>query len=131
MSKTISRKPIEQAVGKQYQKISEIIKSCLWDHRISTNDERARQAFLALEHILPTYQLKKLPRKLRLRARQEHRLVQSIQCLLRRRSDIVIRRTDKSKVFYIGKATDFVHKTQEYMLKTQAYEGSSQMVAVL
>ncbi|CAF4059669.1 unnamed protein product [Rotaria sordida] len=35
---------------------------------------------------------------------------------------IVIRRTDKSKVFYIGKATDFARKSEEYMLKTEAYQ---------
>ncbi|CAF1296249.1 unnamed protein product [Rotaria sordida] len=36
--------------------------------------------------------------------------------------NIVIRRTDKSKVFYIGKATDFARKSEEYMLKTKAYQ---------
>jgi hypothetical protein len=120
--KQFARKSIEQIVSKQYQNTSELIKRCLWDHRISTNDERAKQAFQALEHILPAFQLKKLPRKLTARAHHEHQLVQTVKRLLGQRSDIIIRRTDKSKVFYIGKTTDFVHKTQEYMLKTQAYE---------
>ncbi|CAF4710731.1 unnamed protein product, partial [Rotaria sp. Silwood2] len=54
------------------------------------------------------------------RVQREHKIVQSIQSLLRNRSDIVIRRTDKSKVFYIGNATGFAGKAEEYMLKTNA-----------
>jgi len=34
----------------------------------------------------------------------------------------VVRRTDKNKVFYIGKAADFKRKAEDYMLKTEAYE---------
>ncbi|CAF4053490.1 unnamed protein product, partial [Adineta steineri] len=52
----------------------------------------------------------------------KHKLVQYVQRLIRQRSDIVIRRTDKRKVFYIGKAVDFERKAEEYMLKTEAYE---------
>jgi hypothetical protein len=114
---------IDQLITKQYDKISTIIKNCLWDHRISPVDERAKQAFQALKDILYKFQTKQLPRKLQLRAQREHKIVQTIQSLLRRqRSDIIICRTDKSKVFYIGKRNDFLCKTQEYMLKTQAYQ---------
>ena len=56
------------------------------------------------------------------RTQNKYKIVRSIQRLLNHRSDIVISRTDKSKVFYIGKLDDFERKTQEYMLKTQAYE---------
>ena len=49
-------------------------------------------------------------------------MVRSIKQLLRRRPDIVIRRTDKCKVFYVGRAMDFERKTVEYMLKTEAYQ---------
>jgi hypothetical protein len=37
-------------------------------------------------------------------------LVRQIRSLIRQRPDIVIRRTDKSKVFYISKAADFERK---------------------
>ncbi|CAF2189948.1 unnamed protein product [Rotaria magnacalcarata] len=117
-----SRKPIEEIVNEQYQNISRIVKNCLNDHRISTIDGRSKQAFQALKNILHELYSKPLPRKLAKRAKQEHKIVQSIQKLLVQRPDIVIRRTDKSKVFYIGKATDFVRKAKEYMLKTKAYE---------
>ena len=36
------------------------------------------------------------------------------------RPDIVIRRTDKCKVFYTSRVVNFVWKTEEYMAKTEA-----------
>ncbi|CAF3719291.1 unnamed protein product [Rotaria sp. Silwood1] len=118
----LSSKSMEQHVSEQYQSISTTIKNCLRDHRIPTSDKRAKEAFLALQHILLELQLKKVPRTLERRAKHENKIVQSIQCLLRNRPDIVVRRTDKSKVFYIGKATDLARKAEEYMLKTNAYQ---------
>ncbi|CAF1561959.1 unnamed protein product, partial [Rotaria sordida] len=98
------------------------VKNCLQDHRITTTNKRAEEAFQALQCILHELQSKKLSRKLEKRAKREYKIVQSIRHLLRDRSNIVIRRTDKSKVFYIGKATDFARKLEEYMLKTEAYQ---------
>ena len=118
-----SNQSTDQLITKQYDKMSTIIKNCLWDHRIATADERGKQAFQALKDILYKFQSKQLPRKLQLRTQREHKIVQTIQKLLcHQRSNIIICRTDKSKVFYIGKRNDFLCKTQEYMLKTQAYE---------
>jgi hypothetical protein len=34
----------------------------------------------------------------------------------------VIQKTDKSKVFHIGKSDDYQKKSEEYMIKTQAYQ---------
>ncbi|CAF3740828.1 unnamed protein product [Rotaria sp. Silwood1] len=117
-----SRKPVEQIVTDQYRSISATVKNCLKDHRTSTADQRANEAFQALQSILHELQQKKLSTKLRKRAIHEYRIVQSIRRLLHNRPDIVIRRTDKSKVFYIGRATDFIRKAEEYMLKTNAYQ---------
>lgn len=119
-----SRKSVDIIINEQYENLCTIVKNCLKDHRMSITDERAKQAFQALKHILyEKFQSKKLSRKLNLRAQREYKIVQSIQRLIRQRlSDIIIRRTDKSKVFYIGKASDFARKIEEYMLKTQAYE---------
>jgi hypothetical protein len=117
-----SRKSINEIITEQYQNISTTIKNCLKDNRILITDERAKQASSALQRIFDEFRLKKLPKKLTIRAQREYKIVQSIQRLIRQRLDIVVRRTDKSKVFYIGKAADFVHKAQEYMLKTEAYQ---------
>ena len=75
-----------------------------------------------MECIFKELQSRRIPTRTRIRAQREYKLVKSIQCLLRQRSDIVIRRTDKNKIFYIGKAMDFQRKSEEYMQKTEAYE---------
>ncbi|CAF3112818.1 unnamed protein product [Rotaria sp. Silwood2] len=96
--------------------------SCLKDHRVPIDDEHATQAFSALECILNNCQFQKLSKKLGRRAQHGYKIVRSIQRLICRRSDIVVRRTDKNKVFYIGKAVDFERKAEDYMLRTEAYE---------
>ena len=117
-----SRQPIDQILTEQYQKISSRVKDCLKDHRISIHDARTKQAFSVLERIIHEFQSQKISKKLGRRAQHEYKIVRSIQRLLHRRSDIVVRRTDKNKVFYIGKAIDFERKAEDYMLKTEAYE---------
>ena len=110
-----SRQSIEQIVTEQYQKISTPVKHCLKDHRIPMNDDRTKQAFSALERILHEFQSQRVSIRVGKRAQCEYKVVQSIQRLIRRR-------TDKNKVFYVGKAVDFERKAEEYMLKTEAYE---------
>ena len=117
-----SRKSINDIVAEQYQNISRTVKGCLNDHRMSVTDDRAKQTFPALERLLYDMYSKALPRNLARRAQREYRIVRSIHRLIRQRPDIVVRRTDKSKVFYIGKADIFERKAQEYMIKTEAYE---------
>ncbi|CAF3623305.1 unnamed protein product [Rotaria sordida] len=81
----------------------------------------SKHAFLQLERITHDLYFKQLPRNLIRCAQSEYKIIRNIQRLLREQPDIVVRRTDKSKVFYIGKVDDFERKAQEYMLKTQAY----------
>ena len=85
-------------------------------------NQSTRQSFQMLQTNLYQLQFKKVSKLQQKRAQYEYRIIQSIQHILRHRPDIVIRRTDKSKVFYIGKATDFIQKAAEYMLKTEAYQ---------
>ena len=117
-----SRKSMIEIITEQYQTISTIVKDCLQDNGIFTGDPKSRYAFSILERIVHELYSKPLSRNLSKRAQYEYKIVRSIQRLLRQRPDIVIRRTDKSKVFYIGKTDDFERKAQDYMLKTQAYE---------
>ncbi|CAF1617951.1 unnamed protein product [Rotaria magnacalcarata] len=91
-------------------------------HYIPTTDTRVKQAFQELKHLLSELYSSPLPRSLAVCSQQEYKFVRSIQQLLHCRTDIVIRRRDKSKVFYIGKAIDFERKAEEYMLKTEAYQ---------
>ncbi|CAF3935205.1 unnamed protein product [Rotaria sp. Silwood1] len=115
-------KTVEQHVSKQYQSISTTIKNCLKDHQIPTADQRAKKCFTHCNAFYMKNSIKKLPTVLERRAKHEYKIVQSIRSLLHSRSDIVVRRTDKSKVFYVGKATDLARETQQYMLKTNVYQ---------
>ena len=98
------------------------MKSCLKHHNIFVTDPRARHAFSMLEHFVRDIYSKSLSGNFQRRNIREWRIMQIIRRLLHNRPDIVIRRTDKSKVFYIGKLDDFERKAQEYMMKTEAYE---------
>ena len=117
-----SRRSLDERATEQYQNIVSVVKNCLDDHRIPSTDQRAKQTFEELQSILYNLLSRPIPRKLRQRSQYEYKIVQSIRRLLKRRPDVVIRRTDKSKVFYIGKAIDFERKAEEYMLKTEAYQ---------
>ena len=108
-----SRKSVDDIITEQYRTVSTTVKDCLKDNGILMTNEQTKDAFPALERIFKECKSKKLSKKLNIRAQREHKMV---------RPDIVIRRTDKSKVFYIGKAADFERKAQEYMLKTEAYQ---------
>jgi hypothetical protein len=95
-----SHQSIDDIITEQYQKISSKVKDCLKDHRIKIVDEQATQAFSTLKRIVNEFQFQQLSKPLRSRAQHEYKIVQSIQHLIRRRLDIVVRRTDKNKVFY-------------------------------
>lgn len=56
-----------------------------------------------------------------LRARDDFRIMRSIQRKLKRQN-LIIRMTDKSNIFYIGRAIDFEKKVQAYREKTNAYQ---------
>ena len=116
-----SRKSIDIITMEQYQSLCTTIQNCLADHRMSITDERAKQAFQALKHLLDEFNSIKLSRKVQLRAQHEYKIVRSIQYLIRHRKDIIIRRTDKSKVFYTGKASDIARKTQAYEEMTSGH----------
>lgn len=117
-----TRLSISETLRKQYLQVSDTVKNCLTDNKMLVANERAKQAFAALEQLFSELQNEKIPKRLSSRAQYEYKLVRISQRLLQQRPDIVVRRTDKSKVFYIGKAADFTHKSAEYMLKTSVYE---------
>ena len=55
------------------------------------------------------------------RAQYEQHMLRTIRGKLKI-SNIIIRPTDKSKVFHLGSKQDYDRKALEYMKKTQAYE---------
>ncbi|CAF5155877.1 unnamed protein product, partial [Rotaria sp. Silwood1] len=62
-----------------------------------------------------------LPLKDHMRARRELKLIKSIRRKLNRYK-LILRETDKSGVFHIGRASDYERKAIEYREKTGAYE---------
>ena len=117
-----SRKSIDTIIDEQYDKVSKAVKSCLQDSNIYYADVRGKYAFSILQQLIRDIYSKPVPQHVIKHAKYEYRIVRSIRNLLKQRPNIVIRRTDKSKVFYIGKLDDFERKSQEYMEETQAYE---------
>jgi hypothetical protein len=56
-----------------------------------------------------------------IQARREFNLTKSIRRKLKR-NKLILRETDKSGVFHIGRASDYEKKTANYRMKTGAYE---------
>ena len=115
-------KSLDEFIDQQYENLSCVIKRCLQDNCMSITDERAKQAFAALKELLNKLYSKPISKTLLRKARRHLLVLQNLKRLLKDRPDIVIRRTDKCKVFYVGHADDFARKTNEYMSKTEAYE---------
>ena len=117
-----SKRPIADIVTDQFSNLSRVVQGCLDDHGVLAWTPQDREALPSLKRLLHELQSKKLSGKLAIRVRTEHAVVKSITHILHRRPDIVVRQTDKSKVFYVGNAVDFKRKASEYMLRTQAYQ---------
>ena len=116
------KKSIDTIVNEQTTAVSGPVKGCLADHGWLAREPKDKEAFPSLKERLYPLQSRQLPHNLAIRARQERALVRSIQMLLRKRPDIVIRRPDKRKGFYLGNAADFESKAIKYMTDTEAYQ---------
>ena len=116
------KKSIDTIVTEQVTTLSEPVKGCLADHAWLPWESKDKEAFPSLKDRLYKLQSRQLPHNLATRARRERALVRSIQTLLRKRPDIVIRRPDKRKGFYLGNAADFERKAIKYMIDTEAYQ---------
>ncbi|CAF2953462.1 unnamed protein product [Rotaria sp. Silwood2] len=116
-----SKQSIDDIVRQQYTRLSSNVQRCLDDHGEVARQPEDKEAFPALKYLLYELQSKPLPHKLQIRARRECVVMTSIVQLLCNRPDLIIRRTDKSKVLYIGNALEFASKASEYMIKTNAY----------
>lgn len=118
-----TRRSNDKTVKFEYENIPEIVKNCLNRNQMSLTDERAQRAFPELEQLIHDIYSKPLSRRLRRRARCEHKIVKRLQQIIRQRSsDVIICRIDKNPGFYIGKATTIASKAQEYMATTEAYD---------
>ena len=106
---------------KEYENIVQAFKNGLNKYQTSISDQRAQDFFTSIENLLRQLYTTPLPRNLQIRAEYEQRMIRSIQRQLKR-FNVIIRPTDKSKVFHLGSVQDYDRKALEYMQKTNAYE---------
>ena len=116
-----SDKPIDTLVGKEFELIRARTSDCLSTHCMSASDQRAKDFFSESRAALHRLHSAPVSAKSLARAKRENRLVLSIQRKLKN-ANAIIRRTDKSKVFYICHKDEFDQKALNYMTKTRAYE---------
>ncbi|CAF1285889.1 unnamed protein product, partial [Rotaria sordida] len=114
---------IEDIIEREYLRMSPIIRDCLTANCVSASDERAKIFFISLKNLLTQLYTAKLPCQLFRRAQQEYLLTKTIKHQLYSTfNHIVLRRTDKSKVFHLGSKNDYQQKAIMNMRKTCAYE---------
>ncbi|CAF1565624.1 unnamed protein product, partial [Rotaria sordida] len=101
------------ATGAVFEK--DLTKNC-----ISASDQRAKDFFTDIENLLRRLYTNILPPKLLARAQYEHRIMKSTRRQLKK-SNVIIRITDKSKVFHLGSVQDYHEKALQYMQDTNAY----------
>jgi hypothetical protein len=99
-----------------------VVKKCLGQNQTSITDERAKQAFSELEHLINDLYRKPLPRRLYRRSQREYKQVKCLQKFLVSRPDIILCQIDKSPGFYIGDTATITLKAYEYMTTTKAYQ---------
>jgi len=114
---------IEKIIDREYKMMSSTITNYLTANCVSATEERAKLFFICLKNLLHRLYTIKLPCQLFARARNEYVLIKKIRHELRSTANhIILRRTDKSKVFHHGSKDDYQQKAFNYMRKTGAYE---------
>ncbi|CAF1502413.1 unnamed protein product [Adineta steineri] len=114
---------IEDIIIREYNRMSAIIIKYLTNNCVSASDERAKVFLISLRNLLTDLYTTKLSSKLFHHSRQEYILTKDAQHkLYLTRQQIILRRTDKSKVFHLGSYDDYEQKASNYMIKTCAYE---------
>jgi hypothetical protein len=117
-----SRRSKKKMIENEYEAMSKVVKKCIDQNQTSITDDRAKQAFSELEHLINDLYRKPLPRRLYRRAQREYKQVKYLQQFLRQRPDIIICQIDKSPGFYIGDTATITLKAYQYMTTTKAYQ---------
>lgn len=112
---------INRIIEQEYEKIIAGFTKGFNDNCMSATDQRAKEFFAAIKDLLHQLHSKPLSFRLRARAQHDYRMVKSIQ-RVSKQQNIVIQKTDKSKVFHLGSAQSYHQKALEYMQKTNAYK---------
>jgi predicted transcriptional regulator len=116
-----SRRSIDEIIEQEYKKLQQRISDNLFNYCMKSSDQRAIEHFASLKQLLQRLYTTSLSRRVAARAQFNHNMVKSIQRRLKQ-SNIIVRSTDKSKVFYFTSTSDFERKAHQYMTRTNAYQ---------
>jgi len=115
-----SSQTIDTIINREYDKIVQCFKNGLINNSMSGSDQRANDFFAAVKNLFHRLYTTPLPPKLFARAQYEYRIIKSTQRQIKK-SNTVIRSTDKSKVLHLGSVHDYHQKVLQYMHETNAY----------
>lgn len=116
-----SHLPIDTIIEREYQQLKEAFKNGFNQNCMLATDARSMEFFVAIKNLLRQLYTKKLSPRLFARARHDYQMVMSIRYIQKKRN-IVIQKTDKSKVFHLASAASYHEKALQYMAKTNAYK---------
>ncbi|CAF4003077.1 unnamed protein product, partial [Rotaria sordida] len=111
---------IDKIILREYNHIIQSFEKGLTKNCISASDQRAKDFFTGIDDLLRRLHTNTLSPKLLARAQYEHRIMKSTQRQIKK-SNVIIRITDKSKVFHLGSVQDYHEKALQYMQDTNAY----------
>ncbi|CAF1495644.1 unnamed protein product, partial [Adineta steineri] len=112
---------IDARITKQYEALVDSFKNSFHDNCVLGSDQRANDFFAAIKDLLLISHTTPLPPKLLARAQYEQQMIKTIK-RIRDKHNIIIRRSDKSKVFHLASANSYHDKSLAYMKKTEAYQ---------
>ena len=117
-----SRQSIDGIIEREYQGIAEKLEYYIYSYCIPISEKRVKDFLVDLKSLLQRLYNSKLPKKLYIRAKREYKLMMGIRRRLCNHPNLILRRSDKSKVFHLGDRADYERKAVEYMVKTNAYQ---------
>ncbi|CAF0927363.1 unnamed protein product [Adineta ricciae] len=116
-----SNVPIDIRIVKERETLVNSFKNGLHVNCVSASDQRANEFFAAIKDLFYQSYTKPLSPELFARARYEQKMIETIKHI-RNKHNIIIQRSDKSKVFHLASAISYHDKSVAYMAKTQAYQ---------
>ena len=105
---------MNEIIEQEYTKLHKRISDNLYNYCITSSDQRAIDHFASLKQLLQQLYTTPLQPRLANRAQYNHRMVKSIKRRLQQ-ANIIVRPTDKSKVFYFASKNDFERKAHDYI----------------
>ncbi|CAF1623403.1 unnamed protein product [Adineta steineri] len=116
-----SNSSVDIRITKQYDTLVNCFKNSFHDNCVSASDQRANEFFASIKDLLLISHTTPLPPRLLTRAQYEQQMIKTIK-RTRNKHNIIIQRSDKSKVFHLASANSYHDKSLMYMEKTQAYQ---------